>query len=435
MASAERQINELTGTALLTRAEELMPSAGIGAYALPEDLRFVFAEGRGARLRDVDGREYVDYVGGAGALILGHAHPAVVEAVNRRSQRGMHIFGVLNDSAVALAERLVEAIPSAEKILYATTGSEATAFAFRLARAATGRELILKFEGAYHGNHDYALVSTFPREQASYPWGAPDTSGQPKAVRESMLVAPYNDIETTGKIFEQYGSKIAAVIVEPVQRIIVADPRFLVQLRQLCTEHGVLLIFDEVVTGFRIAYGGAQTQHPVMPDLSTFGKIVGCGGPLAVVAGRADIIDLGDPRRCGQDRFAYFGGTLHGNPLAAAATLAVLDELSKPGVYRELEAYTQKFCEECNKVMANRGVPALACSVGSLWQILFMKEPPRSYADIMAGDTAAMQALDRELLRRNQYGLPGMRRFISKAHGQSELDEFLQALDASCRAL
>ena len=435
MAGTERQLNELTGPALLARAEELMPSAGIGAYALPEELRFVFAEGQGARLRDVDGREYVDYVGGAGALILGHSHPAVVAAVNRRSQRGQHIFGVLNDGAIALAERLVEAIPSAEKILYATTGSEATAFAFRLARAATGRELILKFEGAYHGNHDYALVSTFPRERASYPRGAADTSGQPQAVRDSMLVAPYNDIATTGKIFEQYGSQIAAVIVEPVQRIIAADPHFLVQLRQLCTDQGALLIFDEIVTGFRIAYGGAQTQHAVMPDLSTFGKIIGGGGPLAVVAGRADIIDLGDPRRRGQDRFTYFSGTLHGNPLAAAATLATLDELSQPGFYRGLEAYTQKFCDQCNSVLTDRGVPAIVCSVGSLWQILFIKEPPRSYADIMAGDTAAMQALDRELLRRNQYVLPGMRRFISKAHGQRELDEFLPALDASCRAL
>ena len=435
MATVERQTREPRGPALMIRAEELMPSAGIGAYALPEDLRFVFAGGQGARLRDVDGREYVDYVGGAGALILGHSHPAVVEAVRRSSERGMHVFGVLNDSAVALAERLVETVPSAEKILYATTGSEATAFAFRLARAATGRELILKFEGAYHGNHDYALVSTFPQQQASYPRGAADTSGQPGAVCDSMLVAPYNDTETTARIFEQYGSGIAAVIVEPVQRIIAADPRFLARLRQLCTEHGALLIFDETVTGFRIAYGGAQTLHPVMPDLSTFGKIVGGGGPLAVVAGRADIIDLGDPRRRGQERFAHFSGTLHGSPLAAAVTLAVLDELAKPGFYRELELYTQKFCGECNGVLADHGVPAIACSVGSLWQILFMKEPPHSYADIMAGDTAAMQALDRELLRRNQYVLPGVRRFISKAHGQLELDEFLQALDASCRAL
>ncbi len=435
MATVERQTNELTGTALLARAEELTPSAGVGAYALPEDLRFVFAEGQGARLRDVDGREYVDYVGGAGALILGHSHPALVEAVKRRSESGMHVFGVLNDSAIALAERLVAAIPSAEKIIYATTGSEATAFAFRLARSATGREQILKFEGAYHGNHDYALVSTFPRVQASYPRGAADGNGQPQAVSASMLVAPYNDMETTASIFRQHGSSIAAVIVEPVQRIIAADPLFLQQLRQLCTEHGALLIFDEVVTGFRIAYGGAQTQHSVMPDLSTFGKIVGGGGPLAVVAGRADIIDLGDPRRRGQNRSIYLNGTLHGSPIAAAATLAALDELSRPGFYEELESYTRRFCDGCNRVLVDRGVSALACSVGSLWQILFMKEPPRSYADIMAGDTAAMQALDRELLRRNQYVLPGMRRFISKAHGQRELDEFLQALDDSCRAL
>jgi len=414
-------------------ADSVLPGAGLGGYALPEDIRFVFAEGRGARIRDVEGREYIDYVGGAGALILGHSHPAVVEAAQSQIARGMHMFGTLNDMAIHLAARLVQDIPCAEKIVYATTGSEATAYAMRLARAFTGRDLVLKFEGAYHGNHDYALTSTFPKALGNNPHGQDDTAGRPAGTRATMLVAPYNDAQAVERIVKEHRSELAAIIVEPVQRIIPAKPEFLQALRRICDENEVLLIFDEVVTGFRLAYGGAQVHYGVTPDLASFGKVIGAGGPLSCVAGRADVLDLCDPRRKGEPNYVYFNGTLHGNPVAAAATLAMLDELAKPGTYERLNAFADRACVECQKVLDRHGLPAIAENTGSLWQILFMTKRPETQADMMAGDAAAMRRLDAECMKRGLYALPGVRRFFSTAHGEPELEDSLRNLHDACR--
>ncbi len=421
--------------ALFELAERVLPGAGLGGYALPEDIRFVFAEGAGARLRDVEGREYIDYVGGAGALILGHSHPAVVTAAQEQVGRGLHMFGTLNEPAIRLAARLVEDIPCAEKIVYATTGSEATAYAMRLARAFTGRDLVLKFEGAYHGNHDYALASTFPTALGNDPHGQDDTAGRPAGTRSTMLVAPYNDAEAVERIVKQHRQELAAVIVEPVQRIIPARAEFLQALRRICDDNGVLLIFDEVVTGFRLAYGGAQVHYEVTPDLASFGKVVGAGGPLSCVAGRAEILDLCDPRRKGEPNYVYFNGTLHGNPVAAAATLALLDQLANPGTYKRLNAFADRACGECQKVLDRHGLPAIAENTGSLWQILFMRKRPETHADMMAGDGAAMRRLDVECMKRGIYALPGVRRFYSTAHGEAELEDSLRILDAACAAI
>ncbi len=416
-------------------AEATLPGAGLGGYALAKDIRFIFSHGQGPRFWDVEGSEYIDYTGGAGALILGHSHPAIVKAATEQTVRGMHMFGTLNDVAIRLAERLVRDIPCAEKIAYATTGSEATAYAMRLARAFTGRDKVMKFEGAYHGNHDYALVSTFPRAIGNYPQGQADTAGQPAATRGTMLVAPYNDLGLATRIAEENAGDLAAIIIEPVQRIIRGEPEFLAGLRALCDRLGVVLIFDEVVTGFRIAYGGAQAALGVTPDLACFGKVIGGSGPLSVVAGKAEIIDLADPARKGAPDYAYFNGTLHGNPVAAAATLAALDELAKPGTYDALNAASDAFCAEAQAVLDHHGVPAIAANVGSLWQFLFMPRPPRNQADVAAGDTAAMRRLDSEMMRRGQYMLPGVRRFVSCVHGPAEFEETLRALDESCRAI
>ncbi|MEM6549690.1 MAG: aminotransferase class III-fold pyridoxal phosphate-dependent enzyme [Pseudomonadota bacterium] len=416
-------------------AERCLPGAGLGGYALADEIRLVFSHGQGPRFWDVDGREYIDYAGGAGALILGHGHPDVVAAAQAQTARGMHMFGALNDQAVRLAERLVADIPCAGKIAYATTGSEATAYAMRLARAFTGREKVLKFEGAYHGNHDYALVSTFPAAIGNYPQGMADTAGQPAGVREAMLVAPYNDLDVAERIAEAHAADLAAIIVEPVQRIIEGQPDFLAGLRRLCDRLGAVLIFDEVVTGFRIAYGGAQAALGITPDLASFGKIIGGSGPLSVVAGRAEILDLADPARKGQPGYAYFNGTLHGNPVAAAATLATLDVLAVPGTYERLNRATAAFCREAQRVLDSHGVPAIAAHVGSLWQFLFMAEPPRNQADMAAGDAAAMKRLDTEMMKHGQYMLPGVRRFVSCIHSPAEFDQTLAALDASCGAL
>ncbi|MEO0820111.1 MAG: aminotransferase class III-fold pyridoxal phosphate-dependent enzyme [Pseudomonadota bacterium] len=421
--------------AAFATAEASLPGAGLGGYALAPEIRFVFSHGRGARFWDVDGREYIDYAGGAGALILGHSHPAVVEAIQAQAARGSHMFGALNDQAVALAERLVADIPCAEKIAYCTTGSEATAYAMRLARAHTGREKVLKFEGAYHGNHDYALVSTFPAAIGTYPQGLADTAGQPAAVRDSMLVAPYNDLAAATAVAQAHAGDLAAIIVEPVQRIIAGDPAFLAGLRALATRLGAVLIFDEVVTGFRIAYGGAQAALGIAPDLASFGKVIGGTGALSVIAGKAEILERADPARKGRPGYAYFNGTHHGNPIAAAATLATLEVLAEPGAYERLDAAAARFCAEAQGVLDSHGVPAIAARVGSLWQFLFMAAPPRCHADMAAGDTAAMKALDTAMMRRGQYMLPGVRRFVSLAHDAADFAATLEALDESCRAL
>ena len=419
---------------LFQSAEAHLPGGGLGGYALAEDIRLIFSHGRGARFWDTSGNEYIDYAGGAGALILGHAHPAVTAASHAQMQRGGHMFGVLSDIGITLAERLVADIPAAEKIAYATTGSEATAYAMRLARAATGRNKVLKFEGAYHGNHDYALVSTFSPVK-TYPYGNADTAGQPQAVRDSMLIAPYNDLAKTSEIAEAHANDLAAIIVEPVQRIIRGQDEFLHGLRALCDKLGAVLIFDEVVTGFRVAYGGAHAALGIRPDLASFGKVIGGGGPLACVAGRADIINLADPAKKGSADYTYFNGTLHGNPVAAAATIAMLDELAIAGTYQRLNSMTEMFCREAQTILNKNNIPAIATHVGSLWQFLFMKQAPQNYADIVASDGAAMRRLDSEMIKRGQYMLPGVRRFVSLVHEEEDFNNTLQALNAACKAL
>lgn len=414
-------------------AEQTLPGAGLGSYSLARDIRLIYSHGRGSRMWDVDGREYIDYVTGAGALILGHCHPAVVRASKARIERGGHMFGSLNDVAVTLAERLVRDIPCAEKLIFATTGSEATAYAMRLARAFTGRDRILKFEGAYHGNHDYAIVSSFPRETGDYPQGVADSAGQPTATTSTMLVCPYNDLDTLKKIVAEHGRELAAIIVEPVQRIIPAKPEFLEGIQKICRENDIVFILDEVVTGFRLCYGGGQEWYGIRPDLAAFGKVVGGGGPMSCVAGRADIIDLADPNRKGCPGYMYINGTLHGNPVASAATLAMLDELSRPGVYDRMNEYTRDLCAACQKVLDKYGIEAIAECTGSLWQILFMKSPPVSVSDMLASDQAGMRRLDTELLRQGQYVLPGVRRFVSAAHDDLDAEETVRGLDEACR--
>ena len=416
-------------------AERNLPGAGLGGYSLPEDVRFIIERGVGSRLQSLEGRWYIDYVGGAGANILGHAHPAVVEAVQKQAARGLHYFGTLNDVAVELSEKLQQLIPCAEKITFTTTGSEATFYAMRMARAFTGRNNILKFEGAYHGNHDYSAVSVFPNAPANYPRGSVDTGGVPDVLPSTVLIAPYNQLDVVERIVEEHKDDLAAIIVEPVQRIIFAEDGFLQGLRRICDEHGVLLIFDEVVTGFRLALGGAQEWLDVNPDLASYGKIVGGGGPLGCVAGRSDVIDRANPKHKGKSDFAYVNGTLHGNPIAAAAGLATIQVLEEPGFYDRLHEKSQHLTTALQEVLDRHALPAIAAGKRSLWQILFMTGEPRNQTDIMASDVTRMRALDLELLRRGIYVLPGVRRFVCSVNTDEDFDETVGALDAACRAI
>jgi glutamate-1-semialdehyde 2,1-aminomutase len=420
---------------LYERAERALPGAGLGGYALPEHVRFVIDEARGARLVAADGREYIDYVGGAGANILGANHPRVVEAVQRQAVKGLHFFGTLNSTAIELAERLLGLIPCAEKLIFTTTGSEATAYAMRVARAFTGREKVLKFEGAYHGNHDYASFSQFPTGPANYPVASPDSGGVPRPLGDTMLVAPYNDLVVVEEVVRTHRRDLAAIVVEPVQRVIFPDDGFLPGLRKIADENDVLLVFDEVVTGFRLALGGAQEYFGVEPDLASYGKIVGGGGPLGCVAGREAVIERTNPRHKGEADYAYVNGTLHGNPVAAAAALATLELIAEPGFHDALNARAEAFYREMQAVLDRHDLPARVTGRASFWQLLFAGRCPRSQLDVLASDLERSKALDLALLERGVYVLPNVRRFVSAVHTEEDFAATLSILDAACAAV
>ena len=417
------------------RAESFLPGGALGANANMTGTRFAVASASGAHVTDTDGNRYLDYVTGAGALILGHQHPAVVDAVVRQAGRTMHQYGALTDVAIELAAQLVEAIPCAERIVFATTGSEATAYSLRLARAVTGRDLIVKFEGGFHGNHDYAGISVAAPTTADYPTGRPFTAGTPGAVRDTVLVVPYNDLEALDRLVSPLADRVAGIIAEPVQRIIRPLPGFLEGLRSFCDKHGLLLIFDEVVTGFRLSYQGAQGYYGVTPDLAAFGKIIGGGGTLSCVAGRADLIDRTSPRLKGTPRFVYTSGTFHGNPLAAAAGLATLEILRRPGFYEDLADRTRALSRRLTRVLSEHGRRALVATAGSLWQILHIDRPPERYTDLLSSDQAANLQLDRALLANGINLIPGLRRFVSLAHSDEHFEATARALDRACHQL
>ncbi|MCY0148513.1 aspartate aminotransferase family protein [Hoeflea sp. G2-23] len=418
----------------LSLVERLLPGAGISASNLAEGTRFITARAEGARVYDESGNSYVDFIVGAGALILGHANAAVQAAVVDQVTKGTHFAQLISSPAVDLSQELIDAIPCAEKLVYTTTGSEATFYAMRIARAFTQRGKILKFEGGYHGNHDYALQSTTPFTTSNFPAGRPDTDGIPPNVGESVLVAPYNDLEAARTIIEEHKSDLAAIIVEPMQRSIAPKPGFLEGLRALANSHGVLLIFDEIVTGFRLAYGGGQEYFGVTPDLATYGKIIGGGFPLGAVAGRADVMDVCTVSRRGKEPYAFVEGTFYANPVACAAALATLKELRKPGFYDRLNARGEELRTEFRQIIAKHAIPAKILGDASVWQILFSDSDPSNYAEYASGDIAKTRNFDVDLVRNGVLVLPCTRRQLCEAHTQHDIEDALRAFDAACRA-
>src|SRR5438132_9419701 len=303
---------------LLALARQRLPGGVLGTARHRDDLAFVVKRAQGAHLWDWSGREYIDYLLGSGPMFLGHAHPAVTAAVTKQLADGTTYF-MVNEPAIRLADEICRAVPCADQIRFTSTGSEATFFALRAARAFRHRDKILKFEGGYHGAHDYALMSQTPKSPKAFPAPMPDSAGIPHVLEGEVLIAPYNDLATVEALLAVHADSLAAVIVEPFQRIIPPSDGFLEGLRRLTQRYGIVLIFDEVVTGFRFAYGGAQEHYKVTPDLASFGKIIGGGFPLAAVAGRADLMQGFDPPRDGTGAFVSQTGTLNGNPVAAAA--------------------------------------------------------------------------------------------------------------------
>lgn len=411
-------------TDALRRAGLALVGGAVGAFRLPPEVDLVVARGQGSHVWDLDGREYVDYVLGSGPLILGHAHPAVVKAAREQAELGSHYY-YLNEPAIRLAEEIIAAVPCAERLRFATSGAESTFYALRLARAFTGRNKILKFEGAYHGHHDYGMMNVSAAFDGQHATPVPDTGGVPDSLLDEVVVAPFNDLEVTLEIIERNGHDLAAVLVEPYQRVLRPRPGFLESLRAITRDLGIVLIFDEIVTGFRLAYGGAQQFYGVVPELACFGKIIGGGYPVAAVVGRADIMDLCDSDRKGSPDYVYFSGTLNGNPVGAAAGLATLAELRRPGVFERLHQAGQRLRGGLEAVVAEEGIPAQVVGEGPLSRVLFTDRPIESYGDLLTADRKLGVRVGTELLRRGFFVNPGEKNYISLVHSDEDIDRYV----------
>ena len=357
----------------IARAERVLPAAGFGNF----DPGVVIARGEGSHVWDEDGREYVDYLIGSGPMLLGHGHPEVMEAVLEQLPRGMTFFAN-NAKGIELAEAIVEAVPCCEQVRFVASGGEADMYAIRLARAYTGRDKILKFEGGYHGMSAEAQMSLAPTRRVNFPQAAPDSAGIPQGVADQVLVAPFNDLAAVEALLTEHDD-IAAIIAEPLQRIIPAEPGYLQGLRDLCDRHDVLLIFDEIVTGFRLAYGGAQERYGVTPDICTLGKIIGGGFPLAALGASAEIMQHFDRSLVGGDKWLMQLGTLSGNPVAAAAGLKTMEVLRREGSYDRLREVGRSLQDMQSEALTKAGVPHQICGDETLFDTYFTSAPCRDY--------------------------------------------------------
>ena len=416
---------------LLARAERIFAGGAPAGHRLPPESDFVVARGRGCRVWDVDGREYIDFVLGSGPMILGHAHPAVVEAVRGQLERGTQFY-MTTEPAIELAEAIREAAGGHGTVKFASTGGEAVAFAVRLARGFTGRNKLLKFEGGYHGAQDVELLSVTPPTSGDHE-PVPDSAGIPPGVRQDVIVAPYNDLEQTGQLIAQHAADLAAVLVEPGQRCIDPGPGFLDGLHDLTRQHGTLLIYDEVVTGFRLAFGGAREYHGVQPDLIAYAKIIGGGYPLAAVWGREEIMEPSDPRRKDAAR-VQVRGTLSGNPVSTIAGLATLAELRRPGVYDRLHASGRRLREGLRAAAARQHVPLQVVGEGPLVGLALTDEPLVDYGGVLAGDRARLARIGVEMLRRGILVNIDSKFYISTAHGEAEIDAAVDAFEQALKA-
>jgi glutamate-1-semialdehyde 2,1-aminomutase len=395
---------------LIEKAKRVLPGGSFGNFA-PD---IVIREGRGGRVWDESGKEYVDFLLGSGPMLVGHAHPEVTAASQAVIARGTTFFAN-NRYGIELAEAIVAAVPCAEQVRFVSTGSEADLYAMRAARAFTKRDKILKFEGGYHGMSDYSLMSLAPKRPGNFPQPLPDSAGIPKSLRDEILVAPFNQLDVVASLVREHRDELAGVIVEPLQRIIPPVPGFLEGLRKITAENGVLLIFDEVVTGFRLAYGGAQEYYGVVPDLCTLGKVIGGGFPLAAIAGRADIMAHFDRAAVGDVGFLMQVGTLSGNPVAAAAGLATLEVLRRPGAYQRLFTTGRELKGTLTDLLMRHGMTAQVTGEPPLFDAVFSGEPVRDYRGTLRGDADMLRRFN-ALLRERGVLKGESKYYVSLAH-------------------
>ncbi len=408
-------MKNLRSEALFARAQRVIPggvNSPVRSFGAVGGTPPFIARGAGARVWDVDGNEYVDFLGSWGPLVLGHAHPAVVEAVQRAAADGTS-FGAPTEGEVRLAELVAATVPSVEMLRLVSSGTEAVMSAVRVARAFTGRAKVLKFNGCYHGHADGMLVKA---GSGAATLGVPTSAGVPETYAAETLVAEYNDLDSVGALLEAHVNQVAAVIVEPVagnMGVVPPEPGFLEGLRRLADEAGALLIFDEVITGFRVAYGGAQARFGITPDLTCLGKIIGGGLPVGAFGGRADVMSMVAPLGP-----AYQAGTLSGNPLAVAAGTACLEALAEPGTYEALEALGAQAEAGLRAAAEAAGTPMTINRVGSMFTAFFTPGPVRTWADAAAADTERYASFFHGLLERGVYVAPSQFEagFVSLAH-------------------
>jgi glutamate-1-semialdehyde 2,1-aminomutase len=425
MSELNRSEEEL---ALLDLARRVLPAGSFGN--LPADI--VIREGRGGRVWDVSGNEYVDFLLGSGPMFIGHCHPEVMAAVQAQIPRGTTFFAN-NEHGIKLAEAIIDAVACAEKVRFVSSGTEADAYAMRVARAFRGRDKILKFEGGYHGMSDYSLMSLAPKRPGNFPQAVPDSPGIPRSVRDEMIIAPFNDASMAVSLIHEHHDELGGVIVEPFQRLLPPKPGFLQALRDATTEHGIPLIFDEVVTGFRFAYGGAQEFFGVTPDLCTLGKVIGGGFPLAAIAGREDIMAQFDRGKVGDDRFLTQIGTLSGNPVAAVAGLATLEILRRPGAYEKVFATGRELMAGISSMLQKAGLPAQIIGVPPLFDIVYAAGDIADYRAWLRSDVEMQRRFNR---RFRQGGiLKGESKFyVSLAHDAADVKHTLDVVKAAVEA-
>jgi len=419
---------------LFAQAGQLFPggvNSPVRAFrAVGGDPLFI-QRGQGARLYDADGHAYIDYVLSWGPLILGHAHPAVVEALEQALRRGTS-YGAPCEQELELAELVRSLMPGIEMLRFVNSGTEACMSALRLARAFTGRDKIIKFEGCYHGHADLLLVKA---GSGVATLGLPDSPGVPAGAVQDTLVAGYNDLGSVEQLLQAHPGQVAAVILEPVagnMGVVLPEPGFLSGLRQLTAAQGVLLIFDEVMTGFRVALGGAQAEYGVQPDLTTLGKVIGGGLPVGAYGGRREIMELVAPAGP-----VYQAGTLSGNPLAMTAGIATLQALREPGVWMALVARAADLCRGLEGAARQQGVPLQVNQAGSMFSAFFSEQPVRDWATVKASDAQRFAGYFRAMLERGVYLAPSPFEagFLSTVHGEHEIGATLEAAQQALRLI
>jgi glutamate-1-semialdehyde 2,1-aminomutase len=415
---------------LFERSCELIPggvNSPVRAFGSVGGTPVFFREGRGPRMTDEDGREYIDYVGSWGPLILGHADPGVLAAVTAAAARGLS-FGAPTALELEMAELLTSALPSIEQVRLVSSGTEAVMSALRLARGFTGRSVIVKFEGCYHGHSDFLLVKA---GSGALTFGNPTSAGVPAELAAHTLVLDYNDPQKLRDAFARFGDEIACVVIEPIagnMNFVRPSEEFMHVLRELCTRHGSVLLFDEVMTGFRVGPQGAQGLFGIRPDLTTLGKVIGGGMPVGAFGGRRDIMAKLAP--VGP---VYQAGTLSGNPVAVSAGLATLRRVLEPGFFARLEQTTRTLVDGLAREAGAAGVPFSAACAGGMFGLFFRATPPSSFAEVMQCDRAAFNRFFHAMLERGVYLAPSAFEagFVSSTHGRAELEATFEAARAA----